>query len=108
MSVDREAVLAALRGVVDPARGADIVSADMVRGVSVKGSAVGFSIEVDPRRGAQLEPLRKAAESAVRALPGVESATVVLTAHSEAPAPRWANTTRSGAGSASSASAPVR
>ncbi len=82
MSVDRAQVLAALQSVVDPAKGADIVTAGMVQGVAINGSAVGFSIEVDPARGAALEPLRKAAEEAVRALSGVESATVVLTAHS--------------------------
>jgi ATP-binding protein involved in chromosome partitioning len=83
--VTREAVMAALGAIVDPAKGKDIVSAGMVQGVAVRGAAVGFSIEVDPARGAALEPLRKAAEDAVRALPGVESATVVLTAHNAAP-----------------------
>jgi ATP-binding protein involved in chromosome partitioning len=85
MSVDREAVLAALRAVVDPARGRDIVTAGAVQGLAISGSAVGFSIEVDPARGPALEPLRKAAEDAVKAVPGVASATVVLTAHSDAP-----------------------
>jgi len=85
MTPDREAVLAALRQVIDPAKGADIVSIGAVQGLAIRGGAVGFSIEVDPARGPALEPLRKAAEAAVKALPGVESATVVLTAHSDAP-----------------------
>ena len=85
MSADiasRELVLKALGTVLDPARGTDIVSAGMVTGLTVSGSAVGFSIEVEPERGPALEPLRKAAEKAVLAVPGVASATVVLTAHS--------------------------
>ncbi len=85
MSVTREDVLAALKAVVDPSQGVDIVSAGMVQGVTIKGSAVGFSIEVDPARGPAMEPLRKAAEQAVAALDGVDSATVVLTAHSAQP-----------------------
>ncbi len=85
MSVGREDVLAALRGVEDPAAAADIVTAGMVKGLAVEGGAVRFSIEVDPARGPQLEPLRRAAEAAVKSLPGVERATVVLTAHSDAP-----------------------
>ncbi len=86
MSADdaaRNRILAALRAVVDPTRGTDIVSAGMVKGLTVSGAAIGFSIEVEPERGPALEPLRKAAEKAVLAVPGVGSATVVLTAHSD-------------------------
>ncbi|MCC7048176.1 MAG: P-loop NTPase, partial [Alphaproteobacteria bacterium] len=75
-------VLEALKAVKDPERGQDIVTLEMVTGLVVKDGHVGFSIEVDPRRGAQMEPLRKLAERAVEALPGVLSVTAVLTAHS--------------------------
>ncbi|MFQ5955965.1 MAG: iron-sulfur cluster carrier protein ApbC [Kiloniellales bacterium] len=75
-------ILEALKGVVDPDRGADIVSLGMVSGLVVKDGNVGFAIEVDPERGPKLEPLRKAAEKAVEALPQVLSVTAVLTAHS--------------------------
>ncbi|MCW5772739.1 MAG: iron-sulfur cluster carrier protein ApbC [Rhodospirillaceae bacterium] len=80
-NVNENAVLDALRKVIDPARKADIVSLGMVTGLVVKGGNVGFSIEVDPARGNALEPLRQEAERAVQRLPGVTSATVVLTAH---------------------------
>jgi len=78
-------VLEALRGVEDPDRGADIVSLGMISGLVIKGGNVGFSVEVDPKRGPALEPLRQAAEKAVDALPGVLSVTAVLTAHKAAP-----------------------
>ena len=53
----------------------------MVSGLVVHdGSNVGFSIEVDPKRGPQLEPLRKAAEKAVEAPARRASVTAVLTA----------------------------
>ncbi len=87
MSVTRDDVLATLSKVIDPSQGADIVSAGMVQGLAINGSAVGFSIEVDPARGPAMEPLRKAAEETVAAMDGVESATVVLTAHSTQPGP---------------------
>jgi ATP-binding protein involved in chromosome partitioning len=80
-AVTEQAVLAALKAVVDPARKADIVSLGMVSGLVVKGGNVGFAIEVDPARGQALEPLRQAAEKAVHGLPGVMSVTAVLTAH---------------------------
>ena len=90
MSADaatREQVLEALGAIVDPFRGMDIVSAGMVTGLAVSGTAVGFSIEVEPERGPALEPLRKAAEKAVLEIPGIASATVVLTAHSDSASP---------------------
>jgi ATP-binding protein involved in chromosome partitioning len=90
--VTESRILDALRTVRDPDRGADIVSLGMISGLVIKNGNVGFAIEVDPNRGPHLEPLRKAAEKAVEALPGVVSVTAVLTAHREAPqgAPREA------------------
>jgi ATP-binding protein involved in chromosome partitioning len=52
----------------------------MISGVVVKGGHVGFAIEIDPKEAQALEPLRKACEQAVRALPGVLSCAAVLTA----------------------------
>jgi ATP-binding protein involved in chromosome partitioning len=78
--LSEQQVLAALRQVSDPDRGKDIVSLGMISGVQLREGHVGFAIEVDPQRGPKLEPLRKAAEKAVEALPGVLSVTAVLTA----------------------------
>ncbi|AWJ83219.1 Fe-S-binding ATPase [Azospirillum sp. TSH58] len=79
--VSEAQVLDALRTVVDPERGKDVVSLGMLSGLVVRDGHVAFSIEVDPKRGAQAEPVRHAAEKAVEALPGVLSVTAVLTAH---------------------------
>ncbi|WP_188261262.1 iron-sulfur cluster carrier protein ApbC [Azospirillum tabaci] len=79
--VSEAQVLEALRTVVDPERGKDVVSLGMLSGLVVRDGHVAFSIEVDPKRGAQAEPVRHAAEKAVEALPGVLSVTAVLTAH---------------------------
>ncbi|MDE2166493.1 MAG: iron-sulfur cluster carrier protein ApbC [Alphaproteobacteria bacterium] len=75
--------MAALKQVNDPERGQDIVSLGMITGLSIREGHVGFAIEVDRARGPKLEPLRRAAEKAVEALPGVLSVSAVLTA--EAP-----------------------
>ena len=85
MAIDRETVLAALRKLEVPGRGENIVDADMIRALSVEGGTVRFVIEVDPSEGPKLEPLRASAESLVAALPGVERASAVLTAHGPAP-----------------------
>jgi ATP-binding protein involved in chromosome partitioning len=79
-AISEATVLAALKAVKDPARGEDIVSLGMISGLIVKDGNVGFAIEVDPRQGAAMEPLRKAAEKAVHDLAGVTSVTAVLTA----------------------------
>ena len=73
-------IVDALKHVRDPQADADIVSLGMVSGLQIKDGHVMFTLEVDAARGPALEPLRKAAEKAVRDLPGVISATVVLTA----------------------------
>jgi ATP-binding protein involved in chromosome partitioning len=79
-AISEATVLETLKGVKDPARGQDIVSLGMVSGLIIKDGNVGFAIEVDPRQGAAMEPLRKAAEKAVHDLAGVTSVTAVLTA----------------------------
>src|SRR5690606_21667132 len=76
-------ILEALRQVVDADHGRDVVDAGMVPGLVIKGGNVGFAIEVDAKQGAAKERLRKACEEAVTRLPGVTSATVVLTAETQ-------------------------
>src|SRR5258708_1436268 len=85
MSITENDILDALRAVRDPERGGDIVSLGMVSGVVIRDGNVGFAIEVEAERGPRLEPLRKAAERAVEALPDVVSVTAVLTAEARPP-----------------------
>jgi ATP-binding protein involved in chromosome partitioning len=79
-----EAVTVALRSVKDPATGQDVVSAGMVRGLAARDGLVQFSLEVPRERAPAMEPVRAAAQKAAAAVPGVLSATVVLTAHRDA------------------------
>jgi ATP-binding protein involved in chromosome partitioning len=85
--VTRDGVLAALSTIVDPDKGQDIISLGMVSGVQLRDGHVTFAIEVERARAAKLETLRKAAEKAVDALPGVLSVTAVLTAEKPAQRP---------------------
>jgi ATP-binding protein involved in chromosome partitioning len=84
--ISEQQILEALKAVRDPERDNDVVSLDMITGIIVKDGNVGFSIEIDPSRAERMEPVRKACENAVHALPGVLSVTVVLTAEREAQA----------------------
>ena len=85
--VSEQQILDSLKQVIDPDSGKDIVSAGMIRGLQTKDGHVAFAIEVDPDKGAGLEPLRKEAEEVVHDLGGVISATVVLTADRSAQGP---------------------
>ena len=83
MAATREMVLEALRRVLDPVTGKNLVDSEMVQGLALRDGHVVFAIEVPAARGGDAEPLRKAAEKAVAALPEVMSVTAVLTAHRE-------------------------
>jgi ATP-binding protein involved in chromosome partitioning len=88
MAVNRDDLLKALDGVIDPVSGRSVVQQDMVQGLMVRDGHVGFVLEVAPERGASAEPLRLACDAAVKTVAGVLSVTSVLTAHSEAAQPQ--------------------
>jgi ATP-binding protein involved in chromosome partitioning len=85
--VTRDDVLAALGKIADPDKGSDIVTLGMVSGVQLRAGHVTFALEVERERAPRLEELRKTAEKAVDAIPGVLSVTAVLTAEKAAPRP---------------------
>ncbi len=74
----------ALSGVIEPKSGQSIMAQGMVQGLVVKDGNVGFVMEIPAGRGEELEPVRQAAEDAVKALGGVLSVTAVMTAHKPA------------------------
>ncbi|PKQ04640.1 MAG: hypothetical protein CVT73_13115, partial [Alphaproteobacteria bacterium HGW-Alphaproteobacteria-12] len=86
-SITRDDIAAALATVRDEETGDDVMSAGIVQGLVVREGHVGFSLEVDPAKGAEKEPLRKACEEVVKRMPGVLSVTAVLTAHRSSPSP---------------------
>lgn len=79
MTVSKEQVLAALAKVPSPA-GTALSDAHVLSDVVVSDGKVFFSLTVDAAAVKRWEPVRKAAEEAVRAIPGVQSALVALTA----------------------------
>lgn len=79
--VTREDITAALAKVIDEESGKDVVSGGILQGLVVREGHVGFSLEVDPAKGHEKEPLRQACEAAAKNVPGVLTVTAVLTAH---------------------------
>ena len=85
MAVTAEQIREALERLALP-DGGTLVSRDMLRALQVEGGQVRFVIEAPtPEIAKLMEPLRKAAEASVQAVPGVESVSVALTAHAGAP-----------------------
>lgn len=82
MSVTKEQILEALKALTLP-DGKDVVSADMIRALTIDGDSVRFVIEAAPEIAKHLEPLRAAAQQVVEKLDGVGSASVLLTAHQQ-------------------------
>ncbi len=83
--ISEAAVRKVLETVIDPASGRSVLAAGMVGGIATRGGHVAVTLDVDPARGTALEPLRQACEQAVRTLPGVLSATAVMTAERPTP-----------------------
>jgi ATP-binding protein involved in chromosome partitioning len=86
MAVTKEQVLATLGGVESP-RGIPLPETGALSEVVAGDGKVFFSITVDAADVKAWEPVRKRAEEVVRALPGVRSALVALTAERKAGAP---------------------
>lgn len=94
MAITKETVLQALSRVHAPDGPENIVTGGLVSEILVSANGdVIFALTADPARAAHMEPLRKAAEAAVKAIPGAGKVTVALTAeragghsHSHAPA----------------------
>ena len=79
-----------LRGIGLP-DGGDIVSKNYVKALSTDNGRVSFVLEVPSHLGKRMEPIRIAAETLLKNLDGVDSASVVMTAHSSGKSPEPPN-----------------
>ena len=77
---DRDAVLNALRVIQDPDIRADIVSLGLIKELTIGDGRVAFTIELMTPASPVKEQLKERAVAAVRALPGVQSVDVQMTA----------------------------
>ncbi|MBO6540389.1 MAG: Mrp/NBP35 family ATP-binding protein [Rhizobiaceae bacterium] len=80
MTVTKEAVVEKLRSIRGQNMESDIVSLGLVSEIFIADAKVFFSVTVPAEKAREMEPLRAAAEAAVKSLPGVEGAVVALTA----------------------------
>ncbi len=85
--IDKQTVLARLGSIRGPDDDRDIVRRGMVSDIVIANGRVMFSISVPAERASAYEPMRQAAETAVKSIPGVAGAMVVLTAERKAGGP---------------------
>jgi ATP-binding protein involved in chromosome partitioning len=83
VSVTQQQVLDALAKVRSP-RGVALTNADVLSAISVNDGKVFFSVNVDAAEARAWEGVRAEAEAAVRAIPGVSTAMIALTAERKA------------------------
>jgi len=79
VAVGKDQVLSALRAVMSP-RGVSLTDANVLSEITASDGKVFFSINVDANEARAWEEVRAKAEAAVRAIPGVTTAMVALTA----------------------------
>jgi ATP-binding protein involved in chromosome partitioning len=83
LSVTQQQVLDSLAKVMSP-RGTALTNANVLSAISVSDGKVFFSINVDAAEARAWESVRAQAEAAVRAIPGVTTAMIALTAERKA------------------------
>jgi len=105
INISKEQILAALRDVKHPKNNELGLDPAKISGLTVKnaenGAEVRFVIAINPDEAETFEPLRQAAEEAVRQIEGVFTVHAVLTAHKkqlETPKPRVVIAVASGKG----------
>ncbi|MEM8854858.1 MAG: Mrp/NBP35 family ATP-binding protein [Pseudomonadota bacterium] len=82
--LDEAAVRSVLASIKGP-DGADLVSAGRIRSLVVNDGRVAFALAAGTQDGTAMEPVRKAAEAAVSALPGVTRVLGAVVADADAP-----------------------
>jgi ATP-binding protein involved in chromosome partitioning len=78
--VSRDEVLAALAAIPGPDGRTSLPDSGALSGVTIRDAKVFAAIAIDPARAKAMEFMRDAAETAIRAIPGVAGAVVTLTA----------------------------
>jgi ATP-binding protein involved in chromosome partitioning len=87
MTIQASDVMRALELVTLPAAGHSLAASGRVTDVLVNDGKVIFAIAIDATEAEAMEPVRQAAERAVRGLPGVSQVLVGLTADRKPPGP---------------------
>jgi len=81
MTITVEELHAALRTVIDPNTGRDLMSSKSARNVRVDGSDVSLDVELGYPAKSQIDPIRKQVIAALRGVPGIGNVSVNVAVH---------------------------
>jgi len=79
MAISQESVQSALKEVIDPNTGKDLVSTKSARNIKVEGANVSLDVELAYPAKSQIDPMRKAVSSRLRQLAGIGDVKVNVT-----------------------------
>ncbi len=79
MSLNQETVTEAIKGVIDPNTGKDLVSGRCIRNLTVSGADVRFDVELGYPAKSQLEPIRRLLVDALGKLAGIGKVDISVT-----------------------------
>ena len=83
MLLSKAAILSALSKIKDPISGKDIVSANLIKSLTIKSNEISFLIEINPSKEKEYRKVQSLAEIEVKKLKDNLVVRVFLTAHSE-------------------------
>lgn len=78
--VKREQLIEALKTIINPISGKNIVDSGMVQGLVIKNGDIGYALNIDPKDVDEMEKLRESADQLLHQVYGVKKVTSVLTA----------------------------
>lgn len=78
--VKREQLIEALKTIINPISGKNIVDSGMVQGLVIKNGDIGYALNIDPKDVDEMEKLRENADQLLHQIYGVKKVTSVLTA----------------------------
>ena len=78
--VKREELIEALKTIINPISGQNIIDSGMVQGLVIKDGNIGYALNIDPKDVDEMEKLRESSDQLLHQIYGVQKVTSVLTA----------------------------
>ncbi len=85
MSYSENDAMRVLDSLIDPISGKGLITAGLLSALNFEAGKLRAVLQIDPSQADKYTPIQKQAQTALKALEGVEAASVILSAHKAAP-----------------------